>query len=81
MAIGVFLGSFVSANLSGVYGKTNGLTLVNSVLGGFMLVFGARFADGCNTGHGISGTSNLFFGASIAMVSMFAGAMGLSVFL
>jgi uncharacterized membrane protein YedE/YeeE len=81
MAIGVFLGSFVSANLSGVYGKTNGLTLVNSVLGGFMLVFGARFADGCNTGHGISGTSNLFFGASIAMVSMFAGAMGLSAFL
>lgn len=81
MAIGVFLGSLVSANLSGVYGKTSGVSVMNSLIGGFMLVFGARFADGCNTGHGISGTSNLFFGSSIAMISMFAGAIGLSIFL
>lgn len=81
MAIGVSTGSLVSAYLSGVYGITKGVSVYSAFMGGFMLVFGARLADGCNTGHGISGTANAFFGSAIATVCMFAGAMGLSLFL
>lgn len=76
----VGLGSFVSSNLSGVYGKAMGVHPYNAFLGGFLLVFGARLAGGCNTGHGISGTSHLFTGSFVAMMSMFAGAISLGVY-
>lgn len=40
---------------------------------GFLMLFGARLADGCTSGHGLSGTSQLAVGSLIAVVAMFAG--------
>lgn len=42
-------------------------------LGGFLMVFGARVADGCTSGHGISGMAQLAVGSTIAVAAMFAG--------
>jgi uncharacterized membrane protein YedE/YeeE len=81
MPIGVISGSFLSAYLADTYGATSGLPYLNAFAGGFLLVFGARLAGGCNTGHGISGTGHLLLGSAIATASMFAGAMGLAFFL
>lgn len=81
MSVGALAGSFLSASLGGVYGKTSGVPLFSSFAGGFLLVFGARIADGCNTGHGISGTAHLLLGSAVATMAMFAGAMGLAYFM
>lgn len=76
----VVLGSAVSSYLGGVYGLAKAVNPFNAFLGGFLLVFGARLAGGCNTGHGISGTSHLFLGSFSAMMSMFAGGILLGLY-
>jgi uncharacterized membrane protein YedE/YeeE len=43
--------------------------------GGFIMVLGARIADGCITGHGLSGIAQLAVGSSVAVAAMFAGAI------
>lgn len=81
MSAGVLAGSLLSASMSGVYGKTAGVSMASSLAGGFLLVFGARIAGGCNTGHGISGTAHMLVGSAVATMAMFAGAMGLALFI
>lgn len=46
-------------------------SLWEAVLGGFVLVFGARLAGGCTSGHGLSGTSGLSYSSLITTASMF----------
>jgi uncharacterized membrane protein YedE/YeeE len=41
--------------------------------GGFIMVLGARIADGCTTGHGISGIAQLAVGSTVAVAAMFVG--------
>jgi uncharacterized membrane protein YedE/YeeE len=41
--------------------------------GGFLMLGGARIADGCTSGHGISGMAQLAVGSTIAVAAMFAG--------
>jgi uncharacterized membrane protein YedE/YeeE len=41
--------------------------------GGFVMLLGARIADGCTSGHGISGMAQLALGSFIAVGAMFAG--------
>ena len=43
--------------------------------GGFIMVLGARIADGCTTGHGISGVAQLAVGSMVAVAAMFVGAI------
>ena len=45
------------------------------VLGGFMVGFGTRYADGCTSGHAISGLSNLQFPSLIAVIGFFLGGL------
>ena len=78
--LSVFGGSMSSAFLGGVFNKAQPVHPYNAILGGFLLVFGARLAGGCNTGHGISGTSHLFIGSIMAMMSMFASGILLGYF-
>ena len=78
--LSVFGGSMCSAFLGGVFNKAQAVHPYEAVLGGFLLVFGARLAGGCNTGHGISGTSHLFVGSIVAMMSMFASGILLGFF-
>lgn len=72
-ACGAILGGFTSSWVSGVWGKAQGVHPYNAIFGGFIMVFGARIAGGCTSGHGISGSSHQYIGSLIAMASMFAG--------
>lgn len=43
------------------------------VVGGFLVGFGARYAGGCTSGHGITGMAELQIPSLIALVGFFAG--------
>ena len=45
------------------------------VLGGFLVGFGARYANGCTSGHAISGLSNLQLSSLLAVVGFFLGGL------
>lgn len=49
--------------------------MVMIVLGGFCIGFGARYAGGCTSGHGISGLANLQAPSLIAVMGFFAGGL------
>lgn len=57
----------------------SGLTTVPGfvliVVGGFLVGFGARYADGCTSGHAISGLSNLQLSSLAAVIGFFAGGL------
>jgi len=46
--------------------------------GGILMAFGARFAGGCTSGHGISGTMQLNVGSWIAVICFFIGGMAVA---
>ncbi len=86
MVVGIALDAFVSAKASGslrgaaspVWEKAAGVKrfparAAMAFLGGFVLLIGARVADGCTSGHGISGLAQLSVGLLIAVAAMFAG--------
>jgi uncharacterized membrane protein YedE/YeeE len=65
---GIFLGAFVSSRLSGDhakecvpslwawrFGSSKALRYGAAFVGGVLLLFGARMAGGCTSGHGLSG--------------------------
>lgn len=45
------------------------------VVGGFLVGFGARYANGCTSGHAISGLSSLQLSSLLAVVGFFAGGL------
>jgi len=45
------------------------------IVGGFFVGFGARYADGCTSGHAISGLSNLQLPSLIAVMGFFIGGL------
>lgn len=45
------------------------------IAGGFLVGFGARWANGCTSGHGISGLSSLQKGSLLALIGFFAGGL------
>lgn len=51
----------------------NGLIFV--VLGGFFVGFGTRYADGCTSGHAITGLSLLSPASFVAVLGFFAGGL------
>ena len=46
--------------------------------GGILMAFGARFAGGCTSGHGISGTLQLNLGSWIAVICFFIGGIAVA---
>lgn len=86
LMVGILVGSFVSAKLSGqlqlqwIPGKWSaafGLALfprwLIALIGGIIMGFGARWAGGCTSGHGISGTLQLAVSSWLAAVCFFIG--------
>ena len=86
LVMGVFIGAFLSAILSGqfqtawvpatwaeAFGDTPVTRWVVSLIGGIILGFGARWAGGCTSGHGISGTLQLGVSSWVAAVCFFIG--------
>ncbi len=45
------------------------------VVGGFLVGFGARYADGCTSGHAISGLATFQFSSLVAVLGFFAGGL------
>jgi uncharacterized membrane protein YedE/YeeE len=76
---GVFVvfGSFLLASQNSAVAQH--IPLVESFIGGFLLVFGSRLASGCTSGHGISGLGTLATPSFAAVSSMFAGGIGLAL--
>ena len=87
LVVGVVLGSFLSAIISGdfqigvwvpslwasAFGDSVLLRVLVAVAGGIILGFGARFAGGCTSGHGISGTLQLAVSSWVSAISFFIG--------
>lgn len=45
----------------------------SALIGGFLILFGARIAGGCTSGHGLSGVAQLSVSSILATASMFIG--------
>jgi len=84
LVIGVFVGAFVSSKLSGDresstvpplwkwrFGPSAFPRLVVAFLSGGLMMFGARLAQGCTSGHGISGTLQLAVSSWIFIIIAF----------
>jgi len=77
MMSGLVLGSY----LTSIYAPTTSIELSKhippsvSFLGGVLLIFGARMAGGCTSGHGISGASYLSTKSVLVLCAMFGGAI------
>lgn len=83
--LGIPLGSFLAAwatkrfttrlvpsEWAGRFGALPGRRLLWSFLGGFLLLFGARFGGGCTSGHMISGVSQLALSSLVFSGALFA---------
>lgn len=86
LMVGVLIGAFLSAYLSGTFtvlivppvfaasfGTDPILRSFVALIGGILLGIGARWAGGCTSGHGISGTLQLSLASWVAAICFFAG--------
>ena len=86
LVVGIVIGSFISSTLSGgfewqmippvwaeAFGSNPYLRIIFALIGGIFLGFGARWAGGCTSGHGISGTMQLAVSSWIAAICFFIG--------
>lgn len=89
LVIGVFLGAYASSKLSGDrekvkvpelwrwrFGPGVGKRMAWAFAGGALMMFGARMAQGCTSGHGISGALQLAVSSWMFLVMLFAGGIG-----
>jgi uncharacterized membrane protein YedE/YeeE len=99
LAVGVFIGSLTSSLMSGDretftvppmwrsrFGPSRTKRLAVAFFGGMIMLFGARLASGCTSGHGISGNlqlavsslifSALFFSFGVGTVYLLYGKKG-----
>ena len=94
VVVGVFAGAFVSSRLSGDrssetvpplwrsrFGDSAALRLAVAFLSGGLMMFGARLAQGCTSGHGISGTLQLAVSSWLFIILAFAIATGTTLLL
>ncbi len=87
LVLGIVVGSFLSAVLYGdfslelvasteyesVFNSTLVARYLSALFGGVLIGFGARWAGGCTSGHGISGALQLSISSWIAVICFFLG--------
>lgn len=86
LVCGIAMGALLSMKMSGARRQpispiwTRALGSPSSALryavafgAGFLMLFGARIADGCTSGHGLSGLAQLSVGSTVAVAAMFVG--------
>jgi len=87
LVVGVVIGSFLSSIISddfqsntwvpslwaSAFGESALLRVLVAFAGGIILGFGARFAGGCTSGHGISGTLQLAVSSWVSVIFFFIG--------
>ena len=94
LVLGIVFGSLISSLLSGdfswqwvparwaaTFGTGPFVRFVVALAGGVCLGFGARWAGGCTSGHGISGTLQLAVSGWVSAVCFFIGGIGTALFL
>ncbi|BFZ12187.1 hypothetical protein BsWGS_15225 [Bradybaena similaris] len=78
---GSVVGAHLSAQASGTFGSVGGVVPPQSFLGGVLMIYGARLAGGCSSGHGLSGMGLLMLMSLVAVPFMFAGGMSAAFFM
>lgn len=86
LVLGVIIGALISSKLSGQFqfswipaqwrvmvGDNHFVRWLVALSGGVIMGFGARWAGGCTSGHGISGTLQLAVSSWLAAASFFVG--------
>ena len=94
LVIGIAIGAFLSMRLSGakrhpispIWQRALGSPsparrYAVAFLGGFIMLLGARIADGCTSGHGLSGMAQLAVGSTVAVAAMFTGGIATAMLL
>ena len=87
LVVGLLIGGFLAARLGSasqsapaveaVHARetTSGRRYVDSFLGGVLIIFGARLAGGCTSGHIISGITQLSVSGILFAAAVFGGGM------
>lgn len=94
LVAGIVIGAFLSASLSGEFrpemvpalwrerfGPDPLLRMAAAFAGGVLLGLGARWAGGCTSGHGISGTTQLAASSWLAVACFFLGGVATALLL
>lgn len=84
MIVGIFIGAFMSSKMDGSYkleavppewearfGGSVAKRAIASILGGIVMMMGARMADGCPSGHGLSGMMQMSVSSYVALAFFF----------
>lgn len=94
LAAGLLVGALLSAKLSGdfrvewvpplwegAFGDIPLFRWIVALIGGILMGIGARWANGCTSGHGISGTLQLVVSSWIAVLCFFIGGVITALFI
>ncbi len=84
LVVGIILGAFISSNMDKSFrlesvppiwaerfGPSIGKRAVGAFVGGIVAMVGARLADGCPSGHGLSGMMQLSVSSFVALAIFF----------
>jgi uncharacterized protein len=90
--VGIVIGAFLASKSSGsiglkwvpsmweqAFGESWVLRLAVAFPGGVLMGFAARWANGCTSGHGISGTMQLAVSSWVSVVFFFIGGIGMAM--
>ena len=73
-ALGIMAGTkLISPYLPSAGTDAVAVSTFSAIFGGLSMIFGARLAGGCTSGHGISGMSTMSFSSFITVAAMFGG--------
>jgi uncharacterized membrane protein YedE/YeeE len=56
-----------------MFGANALVRIIVAFIGGIILIIGARWAGGCTSGHGITGTLQLAASSWMALIAFFVG--------
>lgn len=87
LVIGLLIGGFASSRIFAgpkapsadrvhLRETTDSRRYADAFIGGFLILFGARLAGGCTSGHIISGMTQLAVSSTIFAAAVFAGGIG-----
>jgi uncharacterized membrane protein YedE/YeeE len=84
--LGIFIGALIASKTSGTFfwqavpvmwqqrfGASIGKRAIVAFIGGAIGMFGARLADGCPSGHGLSGSVQLAVSGFVSLICFFIG--------
>lgn len=84
MIVGIFIGAFIASKMDGSFkleavppewearfGGSVTKRAIAAILGGIVMMIGARMADGCPSGHGLSGMMQMSVSSYVALAFFF----------